>query len=156
MRTPQSFADPDSAAEGLRELHAAYELDARQEQRMSTTLETFRRGFDDLSPTERDGMNKGFDQGLARVMPARQKVATTEKAWADAVDDAYAFARAPEHLLLAHEVHDPQEDPKLRYPRQYPDKGQPSVKVYRPAENVCRLAENAKLLRDDACSQWTQ
>ena len=94
LNTPESFADPDSIAEGLRQLHAAYDLDVRQEQRMSELLENFQRGFNDLSSSQRDAMLKGFNRGLARVMPTRQRVVTTEKAWIDALDDIYGYARA--------------------------------------------------------------
>ena len=93
LNTPESFANPDSAAEGLRQLRGAYDLDARQEQRMSAALENFRHGFDDVSSAERDSMLKGFNQGLARIMPTRQRAVTTEKAWVDALDDIYGYAR---------------------------------------------------------------
>ena len=94
LNTPQSFADPNSVGEGLRELHAAYELDARQEQRMSEVLENFGHGFDNLPPSDRESMLKGFNQGLAQVMPTRQRAVTTEKAWIDSLDDVYRYARA--------------------------------------------------------------
>ena len=61
---------------------------------MSELLENFRRGFSDLSSSQRDATLKGFNQGLARVMPTRQRVVTTEKAWIDALDDIYGYARA--------------------------------------------------------------
>jgi hypothetical protein len=94
LNTPRSFADPDSVAEGLRQLHAAYELDARQERRMSEVLENFRRGFDNLSYSDRESMLKGFNQGLAKVGPNRQRAVTTEKAWIDSLDDVYGYAQA--------------------------------------------------------------
>src|SRR5207302_8341487 len=49
LSTPESFADPDSAADGLNQLHAAYALDAHQEERMQQIMENFKRSFDDLS-----------------------------------------------------------------------------------------------------------
>src|SRR5262249_23091922 len=111
LNSPESFADPDSVTEGLRRLHAAYDLDLRQEQRISKVLEDFRRGFDDLSSSDRDSMPKGFDQGLARVTPTRQRAVTTEKAWIEALDGVYGYARAHHsqfsmaggHLQIANE-----------------------------------------------------
>lgn len=94
LNTPQSFADPNSVAEGRRQMHAAYELDARQEQHMSQVLENFRRGFESLSPSDREAMLKGFNQGLAQVIPTRQRTVTTEKAWIDSLDDVYGYAQA--------------------------------------------------------------
>jgi len=94
LNTPESFADPDSVTGALAQLRAAYELDARQEQRMRDVLENFRRSFDNLSSSDRDSMIKGFNEGLAKVMPTRQRAVTTEKAWVDAMDDVYGYARA--------------------------------------------------------------
>jgi zinc-ribbon domain len=94
LNTPESFADPNSAAEGLRQLHAAYAVDELQEQRMQQVLENFKHGFDDLSPAVREDMLKGFNEGLARAMPARQRATSTEKAWIEALDEVYAYAAA--------------------------------------------------------------
>ena len=94
LSTPESFADPSLAAEGLRQLHAAYAVDEMQEQRMQQILENFKHGFDDLSPADREGMLKGFNEGLAKGMPARQRATSTEKAWIEALDEVYAYARA--------------------------------------------------------------
>jgi hypothetical protein len=94
LNSPESFADPDSAAEGLRQLHAAYAVDELQEQRMQQVLEKFKHGFDDLSPTVREDMLKGFNEGLARAMPARQRATSTEKIWIEALDEVYAYAAA--------------------------------------------------------------
>lgn len=93
LNTPESLADPESAAEALRQLHAAYDLDAQQEQRLREILEKFKKGADDLPPSQRDEMLKSFDEGLAKAMPTREHAITTEKAWIDSVDDLYAYAR---------------------------------------------------------------
>ena len=93
LSTPESFADPDSAAEALRQLHAAYDLDSQQEQRMQQILDGFKSSLDDLPSSERDSMLNGFNQGLAKVMPARQRAVSTEKAWVDSLDDLYGYAR---------------------------------------------------------------
>jgi hypothetical protein len=94
LNTPQSFADPSSAAEGLRQLHAAYAVDELQEQRMQQVLENFRHNFDDLSPSDRQTMLNAFNQGLSKGMPARQRAISTEKAWIEALDDVYTYARS--------------------------------------------------------------
>jgi uncharacterized protein YjiS (DUF1127 family) len=38
-------------------------------------------------------MLKGFDEGLAKAMPTRERAITAEKAWIDSVDDLYAYAK---------------------------------------------------------------
>jgi zinc ribbon protein len=92
--SPESFADPGSVADGLRQLHAAYALDEIQEQRMQQVLESLRHSFDDLSPSDREDMLKGFNEALAKGMPTRKRAITTEKAWIDAMDDVYDYAQA--------------------------------------------------------------
>jgi hypothetical protein len=112
LYTPQSFADPNSVARGLRQLHAAYELDARREQRMSEVLENFPRGFDNLPSSDREIMLKGLNQGLAQVMPTRQRAVATEKTLIDSLDDVYSYAKvnhsqfrmADGHLQVVGEV----------------------------------------------------
>jgi zinc-ribbon domain len=111
LATPESFADPSSVAEGLRQLHAAYTLDEIQEQHMQQALENFRHSFDDLSPSDREDMLKGFNEGVAKGMPARQRAIATEKAWIEAMDEVYAYAQehhpdfrmSNEHLTVAHD-----------------------------------------------------
>ena len=94
LATPQSFADPDSVADGLKILHSAYNLDALQEQRMQKILDDFKHGFDDLPSSDREIMLNAFNAGLTQVMPARQRAISTEKTWIDAMDDAYAYAQS--------------------------------------------------------------
>ena len=93
LNTPESFRDPDSVGDALRQLRAAYDLDARQEQRMRQVLDDFRRGFDDLSSSDRDSMLKGFNDGLQKTMPIRERAVSSEKAWVDSLDDVYSYAR---------------------------------------------------------------
>ena len=94
LATPQSFADPDSVADGLKVLHSAYSLDALQEQRMQKILDDFKHGFDDLPASDREIMLNAFNAGLTQVMPARQRAISTEKTWIDAMDDVYAYAQS--------------------------------------------------------------
>jgi len=94
LNTPESFADPDSAADGLKQLHAAFALDARQEERMAQVLENFTNSFDDLSASDREEMMKGFNAGMAQVMPARKRAISAEKDWIDAIDEVYGYAQS--------------------------------------------------------------
>jgi hypothetical protein len=94
LNTSESFADPESAAYGLTQLHAAYDLDVQQEQHMREMLENFQRGFNDLSTSDRESMLKSFSEGLGKVMPTRQRAVATEKTWVDAMDAVYSYAQA--------------------------------------------------------------
>jgi len=94
LSTPESFADPDSAADGLKQFHAACDLDAHQEERMLEIVDKFKHSFDDLSASERQEMLEGFQKGLGQAMPVREHAVASEKAWLDAMDDAYDYARA--------------------------------------------------------------
>lgn len=94
LSTPESFADPDSVAGALRQLHAAYDVDAHQEERMGEVLENFKHGLDDLPASERQEMLDGFNQGLGRATPTRQRAISSEKAWIDSLDDIYGYAQS--------------------------------------------------------------
>lgn len=94
LNTAESFADPSTVADGLKQLHAAYDLDAQQEQRMQEAMENFKHKFDDLSPSQRNSVVNAFNTGIAKVMPTRQRAISTEKAWVDSVDDVYDYAQS--------------------------------------------------------------
>ena len=96
LNTPESFADPGSAAEALKQLHAAYDLDLQQEQKIQQVLDNFRHQFDgpDFSASDRELFLNGFNKGLAQSAPKRQRAIATEKAWIEASDDVYGYARA--------------------------------------------------------------
>ncbi|HZD95279.1 MAG TPA: hypothetical protein VE133_13550, partial [Candidatus Sulfotelmatobacter sp.] len=81
-------------AEGLKQLHVAYELDAQQEQRMRDILGKFKQDFNDLPQSERGQIVNGFETGLSKVMPTRQRAITTEKAWIDSLDEIYTYAQS--------------------------------------------------------------
>lgn len=93
LNTAQAFADPDSAAEGLRELHAAYDLDASQHQRMEQFIAKYRARFAALSPSDKS-ITTGFDKGLAQSAPLRNRAISGEQAWIASVDQVYDYARA--------------------------------------------------------------
>jgi hypothetical protein len=92
LATPESFADPSSADEGLRQLHAAYDLDAQQEQRLRQLLDDFRTQLNDVPVWQRQNALDGFNRGLAQSMAPRERATSTEKAWVDAMDDVYNYA----------------------------------------------------------------
>ncbi len=95
LNTAEAFADPDSVTRGLAQLHASYDLDATQEQRMQQMIDKFRRKFGDLSSSsaDRQTLIKSFNEGLAKSSPARQRAVSAEKDWIEAVDNVYAYAR---------------------------------------------------------------
>jgi hypothetical protein len=93
LNTPQAFADPDSAAEGLRELHAAYDLDSLETQRMQQFIAKYRARFAALSPSDKS-ITTGFDKGLAQSAPLRNRAISGEQAWIASVDQVYDYARA--------------------------------------------------------------
>jgi hypothetical protein len=94
LSTPESFADPSAAAEALKQLHAAYDLDAQQEQKMQQLLDDFRRQIDttSFSASDRQTFLNAFNQGLAQNAPKRQRAIDTEKEWLEANDDIYSYA----------------------------------------------------------------
>lgn len=94
LSTPESFANPDSVADALKQLHAAYDVDAHQEVRMGEVLENFKHSLDDLPASERQEMLDGFNQGLGRATPVRQHAISSEKAWIDSLDDIYGYAQS--------------------------------------------------------------
>ena len=91
LTNPESFADPASAAEGIRQLHAAYDLDSQQEQKLRQMMQNFRNEFEDSSPFEGQIL-KGLDESMIKTQSMRQPLASTEKAWIDAMDDVHNYA----------------------------------------------------------------
>ncbi len=94
LATPQSFANPASVTESLQVLHAGYDLDVIQEQRLQKIMDNFKHGLDDLPPSDREIFLHAFDAGLNKAMPLRRHAIATEKAWIDAMDDVYNYAQA--------------------------------------------------------------
>jgi hypothetical protein len=94
INSPESFADPRVAEPALQQLHAAYDLDAAQEIRVKEVLEKLRAAMESgsSSASERDAIDKGFEQGMAKQMPKRRRLVEAEKQWLDAVDSEYAYA----------------------------------------------------------------
>ena len=94
LTTAASFADPASAAKALQQLHAAYDLDAAQEQKVQVVLSNIRQAIEssDWSSSERQGMVDGFNRGISEPLAKRQHATSAEQAWVAAIDDIYAYA----------------------------------------------------------------
>ena len=94
INSPESFADPRVAEPALKQLHAAYDLDAAQEIRVKEILEKLRATMESgsSSGSERDAVDKGFERGMAKQMPKRRRLVEAEKQWLHAVDSEYACA----------------------------------------------------------------
>lgn len=93
LNTPETLADPDSGGQALKHLHAAYNLDARQEQKINEILQKLREAMQSSSssPSVQKSLSKGFDNGIATQGLKRQKLISAEKAWVEAEDDLYGF-----------------------------------------------------------------
>jgi hypothetical protein len=94
INSAESFATPGAATEARRELHALYDLDAAQEDKVKEILGNLRRTMESeaSSASERESMLQGFDKGTAEAAAKRQHALDSEKVWIDAVDDLYAYA----------------------------------------------------------------
>lgn len=95
LGTPESFADPSSFADGLRQLHTAYDLDSGQEQKLHEMITNLRNTIENSgwAASNREAFLKGFQQGVAQVNERRTGIVTTEKAWIDSIDDVYDYAQ---------------------------------------------------------------
>jgi hypothetical protein len=98
INQPESFVDARLAAPALKQLHAAYDLEAAQEIRVKEILGKLRTAMESgvSSASEREAVEKGFEQGMAKQMPKRRRVVEAEKQWVDAVDSEYAYAQQHE------------------------------------------------------------
>ena len=94
LNSPETLADPDSAAEALKQLRAAYDLDSHEEQKVSEILEKLRGVMrsSSSSPATQQSMLNGFDKSVAAQTTRRRQLLSTEKAWIDAEDELYDFA----------------------------------------------------------------
>jgi hypothetical protein len=94
INTAESFADPAVAAGGLRQLHALFDVDSAQEAKVNEIMGNLRRALESTarSASEREGLLKGFDKGIAEQLSKRTSLVAAEKAWMDAVDEEYTYA----------------------------------------------------------------
>lgn len=96
LNTPQSFADPDSFSEGLKELHTLYDLDMGQEQKVREIVDNIRHAIETNTAFafQREALIKGFDNGIAQPLVRRKKAVATEQAWVQSIDDVYGYAQS--------------------------------------------------------------
>ncbi len=94
INSAESFATPSAATEARRQLHALYDLDAAQEDKVKEILGNLRHTMESeaSSTSERERMLQGFDKGTAAAAAKRQHALDAEKTWIDAVDDLYVYA----------------------------------------------------------------
>ena len=94
LNTPESFADPVTGSLALKQIHAAFDLDAAQEKKVKEILSDLRHTLEThtWSGSDRADALKGFDRGVAQQTPIRERLITTEKAWVDSLDDMYGYA----------------------------------------------------------------
>ena len=92
----ESFVVPETSREGLDQLHAAYNLDMSEAQKLSDVMASIRHilEIDASSPAEREEVLKSFDSTYSVQISTRQHTLAAEKAWVDAVDDSHAYAKA--------------------------------------------------------------
>jgi hypothetical protein len=94
INSAESFTRPGSATEARRQLHALYDLDAAQEEKVKEILQNLRHVMDSeaSSVSERESILQGFDKGIAEATAKREHALAAEKIWMDAVDDLYVYA----------------------------------------------------------------
>lgn len=94
LTMPSSFVDSASAREGLKQLHALYDLDMAHDHELRELIGSIRRTLeaDISSPKQRDVFDNGFDKGIVQSMAKYQRAIAAEQAWIQAVDDAYGYA----------------------------------------------------------------
>jgi len=94
LNSAESFTKPGSATEARRELHALYDLDIAQEEKIKEILDGLRHVMESEanSASERESILAGFDKSTTvSVAKSGQRLAA-EKTWIDAVDDLYVYA----------------------------------------------------------------
>lgn len=94
--SPQSFADPSYAAEGIKELHASHDLNQQVEQKVLEISGNLRRAIEDTDwpASTKQAALDGFEQGFAKALEKRQHLLDVAQAYGNATDDLYAYADA--------------------------------------------------------------
>lgn len=95
LGSAESFADPASFADGLRQLHTLYDLDSGQEQKLQEITSNLRTTIENSgwAASNREELMKGFQQGVAQVQDKRAGIVATERAWINSIDDVYDYAQ---------------------------------------------------------------
>ena len=102
LGTPDSFADPSIATEGLKQLHAAYDLDRAQEEKVQQFVHNIEQALatSDWASSNRQAYEAGFKQGMVEPITRRKRATSAEAEWIQSVDDTYAFAQ-DNHAVLS-------------------------------------------------------
>jgi hypothetical protein len=102
LNTAKSFLQPEIGDRALQQIHAVYALDSTQEEKLGRILEDLRHSMETVttSASEREAFMKGFDQGMKAGMSKRSVTVAAEKAWMEALDEEYDYARAHQSNLM--------------------------------------------------------
>lgn len=95
LGSPESFADPSSFADGLRQIHVLYDLDMGQEQKVGEIVGNMRHIFETASwaASDRDNAMRQFEAGIAEPLAKRRGTVTAEQSWVQSIDDVYDYAQ---------------------------------------------------------------
>ncbi len=101
LNSAVAFVTPDVEREGLAQLHALYDADAGEEQKVRAIMADLRQVLESnaSSPAEREATLRGFDNSSSAQFAKRQEALDAEKAWVDAEDDVHAYAGAHRDAL---------------------------------------------------------
>lgn len=101
LNSSKSFVQPEVGDLALKQIHAVYDLDVAQEQRLAQIISDLRKVLDSTasSESERVEMEKGFDRGMQEAMTKRSTTVAAEKAWVESLDEEYQYARAHQASL---------------------------------------------------------
>jgi len=107
LNAPASYVNPQVEKEGLAQLHALYDLDAGQEEKVRAIMGDLRHIVENYasSASEREALAQGFDNSVSTQIGLRQQALATEKAWVRAVDDLHAYADAHRKAFTASGTH---------------------------------------------------
>jgi hypothetical protein len=96
LNSAVAFVTPDVEQEGLSQLHALYDADAGEEQKVRAIIADLRHVLESYatSPAERETILRDFDNSSSAQFAKRQEALDAEKAWVDAEDDVHAYAGA--------------------------------------------------------------
>lgn len=96
LNSAVAFVTPDVEQQGLAQLHALYDADAGEEQKVRAIMADLRQVLESnaSSAAEREAMLSGFDKSSSTQFSKRQVALDAEKAWVDAEDDLHAYAGA--------------------------------------------------------------
>ena len=96
LGSPESFTDPDYAAEGLRQLHASLIFHREFEQKLQDIVDNLRHtiaGTNWFASHKAEAL-AGFEHGFAGSLQKRQHVLNAEQAYVEAADDNYDYSYA--------------------------------------------------------------